>query len=173
MDFKKLFRIDDKAVSPVIGVILMVAITVILAAAIGSSVFSHGAAQAAPQANLNIKPAGSIAASGTSAGLASVNIEHLGGDPVNFATSSIKIMASVNGGSATQIYPGASPVTMNVGDIQKLDLKTLASSGSTNLQKLGGDDGKTLTNLASGDVVNLKFIDVKSGQIFLDKNVAF
>jgi archaeal flagellin N-terminal-like domain len=168
MDFKKLFRKDDKAVSPVIGVILMVAITVILAAAIGSSVFSHGAAQTAPQANLNIKAAGPI----PTTGLASVNIEHLGGDPVNFATTSIKIMASVNGGSATQIFPGASPVTMNVGDIQKLDLKTL-DTDNPNLKKLGGADGKTPTNLASGDVVNLKFIDIKSGQIFLDKNVAF
>ena len=55
MDFKKLFRKDDKAVSPVIGVILMVAITVILAAAIGSSVFSKGTAESAPQANLNVK----------------------------------------------------------------------------------------------------------------------
>lgn len=167
MDFKKLFRKDDKAVSPVIGVILMVAITVILAAAIGSSVFGHGTAQSAPQANLNIKPAGPIDSNGS----ASVNIEHLGGDPVNFATSSIKIMASVNGGSAKQIFPGDSPVTMNVGDIQKLDLKTL-DTDNPNLKKLG-DDGKTLTNLTSGDVVNLKFIDIKSGQIFVDKNIAF
>ena len=41
MDLKKLFKNND-AVSPVIGVILMVAITVILAAAIGSSVFGQG-----------------------------------------------------------------------------------------------------------------------------------
>lgn len=169
MDFKKLFRKDDKAVSPVIGVILMVAITVILAAAIGSSVFSHGAAQAAPQANLNIKPAGPI----DSNGLASVNIEHLGGDPISFATTSIKIMASVNGGSAEQIYPSNSPVTMNVGDIQKLELKIIDTSKTyPPLQKLD-TDGNTKVKLASGDVINLKFIDVKSGQIFLDKNIAF
>ena len=57
MDFKKLFM-NNKAVSPVIGVILMVAITVILAAAIGSSVFGQGTAQSAPQANLDIQSAG-------------------------------------------------------------------------------------------------------------------
>ena len=57
MDFKKLFM-NNKAVSPVIGVILMVAITVILAAAIGSSVFGQGTAESAPQANLDIQPAG-------------------------------------------------------------------------------------------------------------------
>ncbi len=54
MDLKKLFKNND-AVSPVIGVILMVAITVILAAAIGSSVFGQGPAESAPQANINIK----------------------------------------------------------------------------------------------------------------------
>ena len=58
MDFKKLFKKNDKAVSPVIGVILMVAITVILAAAIGSSVFGQGTAKSAPQANLDIQAAG-------------------------------------------------------------------------------------------------------------------
>ncbi len=54
MDLKKLFKNND-AVSPVIGVILMVAITVILAAAIGSSVFGQGPVKSAPQANLDIK----------------------------------------------------------------------------------------------------------------------
>lgn len=39
MGLKKLFT-NEKAVSPVIGVILMVAISIILKAAIGSSVFN-------------------------------------------------------------------------------------------------------------------------------------
>ncbi len=56
MDLKKLFKNND-AVSPVIGVILMVAITVILAAAIGSSVFGQGTTKPAPQANIGIKAA--------------------------------------------------------------------------------------------------------------------
>ena len=56
MDLKKLFKYND-AVSPVIGVILMVAITVILAAAIGSSVFGQGPTKSAPQANIGIKAA--------------------------------------------------------------------------------------------------------------------
>ncbi len=41
MDLKQLFD-DEKAVSPVIGVILMVAITVILAAVIGTFVLGLG-----------------------------------------------------------------------------------------------------------------------------------
>ncbi|MFD1646042.1 type IV pilin [Haloarchaeobius litoreus] len=49
MDLKQLFT-DDNAVSPVIGVILMVAITVILAAVIGAFVLNIGGNQeTAPQ----------------------------------------------------------------------------------------------------------------------------
>ena len=54
MDFKKLFETDgdERAVSPVIGVILMVAITVILAAVIGAFVIGIGDDQeTVPQAS--------------------------------------------------------------------------------------------------------------------------
>jgi len=53
MDIKNLLDDDDRAVSPVIGVILMVAITVILAAVIGSFVLGLGNSvqQTAPNAN--------------------------------------------------------------------------------------------------------------------------
>jgi len=54
MRLKELFT-DDSAVSPVIGVILMVAITVILAAVIGAFVLNlgQGVQQTAPQASFN------------------------------------------------------------------------------------------------------------------------
>jgi flagellin-like protein len=54
MNVKELFT-DDSAVSPVIGVILMVAITVILAAVIGSFVLNLGGSlqQSAPQASFD------------------------------------------------------------------------------------------------------------------------
>ena len=54
MKLKQLFT-DDSAVSPVIGVILMVAITVILAAVIGSFVLNLGGSlqDNAPQANFD------------------------------------------------------------------------------------------------------------------------
>ncbi|MCK4732282.1 MAG: type IV pilin N-terminal domain-containing protein, partial [Methanophagales archaeon] len=58
---------------PVIGVILMVAITVILAAVIAAFVFGYGAPAAAPQASMRITEA---AAGGT------ITIEHTGGDGV-------------------------------------------------------------------------------------------
>jgi flagellin-like protein len=54
MNFKQLFT-EDRAVSPVIGVILMVAITVILAAVIGTFVLGLGdqVSESAPQAQFS------------------------------------------------------------------------------------------------------------------------
>jgi flagellin-like protein len=42
MNTKKKLRDDERAVSPVVGVILMVAITVIMAAIIGAFVYGYG-----------------------------------------------------------------------------------------------------------------------------------
>ena len=74
MKLKQLFT-DDSAVSPVIGVILMVAITVILAAVIGSFVLNlgQGVQQTAPQASFSFDYE-----NGTN-----VTITHQSGDSVN------------------------------------------------------------------------------------------
>jgi flagellin-like protein len=71
---------EGRAVSPVIGVILMVAITVILAAVIGTFVLGLGdrVSQASPNANFGFSY-------GTDAGNAdSVEITHDGGDGVEY-----------------------------------------------------------------------------------------
>jgi len=77
MDLKKLFH-DDDAVSPVIGVILMVAITVILAAVIASFVLGLGdqAQQATPQASFSFD----YTEDGSDQGY--VTVTHDGGDSV-------------------------------------------------------------------------------------------
>jgi len=156
MDFKKFFRKDDKAVSPVIGVILMVAITVILAAAIGSSVFGQGTTKSAPQANFDIKAATSAPAT---AGPVSIKIEHLGGEPVHFNESSVtKVMASIEDADAIEI-DATSLKTMDVGDVKTFPLTAVNTSEP--------DD------VASGQTVNIKFIDVQTNQIICDKDVRF
>ena len=72
---------DDEAVSPVIGVILMVAITVILAAVIGAFVLNLGGGQnAAPQASFEFSDDGS----------SNMNIEHAGGDAIDNSTISLQ-----------------------------------------------------------------------------------
>jgi flagellin-like protein len=72
MQLKQLFT-DDDAVSPVIGVILMVAITVILAAVIGAFVLDIGGSQEkVPQASWDISQDGS-----------DLEIVHDGGDSIS------------------------------------------------------------------------------------------
>jgi flagellin-like protein len=75
MNIKELFT-DDSAVSPVIGVILMVAITVILAAVIGSFVLNLGGSlnQTAPQASFGFDYSGN-----------NVTITHETGDSIEAA----------------------------------------------------------------------------------------
>jgi len=82
MDLKQLFH-DDDAVSPVIGVILMVAITVILAAVIASFVLGLGdqAQQTTPQASFSFDFDEGNAPSGVS-DQGVLSITHDGGDTV-------------------------------------------------------------------------------------------
>ena len=69
----KSLKNDKRAVSPVIGVILMVAITVILAAVIAAFVFGFSpAGEKTPNAQLK------ASATGTT-----LTLTHMGGDPVN------------------------------------------------------------------------------------------
>jgi flagellin-like protein len=91
MQIKKLLN-DDDAVSPVIGVILMVAITVILAAVIASFVLGLGdqAANSSPSASFNFDY-DSGATSGDN-----LQITHGGGDSIQ--ASNLEIRGD-NGGS--------------------------------------------------------------------------
>ncbi len=96
---------DDRAVSPVIGVILMVAITVILAAVIGGFVLGLGGdLQSAPQAQISIDAA---ANSGT------IDISHDGGDAI---AADDLLITDDQGYSATFSDAGYSSDEFGVGD---------------------------------------------------------
>ncbi|MGI5990760.1 MAG: type IV pilin [Methanosarcina sp.] len=158
MDFKKLFRKDEKAVSPVIGVILMVAITVILAAAIGSSVFSKGTAESAPQANLNIKSGGFVSDTNTTA---IVTFEHLGGSDINFDPLKTKVMATVGSADAVQVkadFLGTATDPFSVGDVKSIYLQ------KADLSQI---------SVTAGQTVNIKVIDIQTNQMVCDKNIRF
>ena len=82
MDLKELFT-EDRGVSPVIGVILMVAITVILAAVIGAFVLGLGdqASQSAPQASIGFSFEGDT----------NVTLTHDGGDSIDNSTIQVLV----------------------------------------------------------------------------------
>ena len=80
MDLKKLFT-EERAVSPVIGVILMVAITVILAAVIGAFVLGLGGdTESTPSASLSFQEVDG-----------DIEIRHRGGDTLRENDISIRL----------------------------------------------------------------------------------
>ncbi|WP_276301163.1 type IV pilin N-terminal domain-containing protein [Halorussus lipolyticus] len=91
MNLKQLLH-DDDAVSPVIGVILMVAITVILAAVIGTFVLGLGqnVQQSSPTASISFDQSGA----GNSA---DVTISHDSGDPLKQGNIEVMVDGSPEG----------------------------------------------------------------------------
>jgi flagellin-like protein len=110
MDLKQFFT-DDDAVSPVIGVILMVAITVILAAVIGTFVLGIGQNQSTtPQATFDFEY-NTSADTSDSTSEAGLVITHAGGDTFNQENSND---LTVKGGSGTSgSLSGADGVTFS------------------------------------------------------------
>ncbi|VVB87866.1 Uncharacterised protein [uncultured archaeon] len=107
------FRKNEEAVSPVIGVILMVAITVILAAVIAAFVFGLGGSQqAAPTASIT-------ASNNPDTPSADLKIQHKGGDLLKGGDWKISIVKVGESPSYITSVPGndlgvgAQIVTMN------------------------------------------------------------
>jgi flagellin-like protein len=94
---------DDDAVSPVIGVILMVAITVILAAVIASFVLGLGedAASTTPQASF------SFDYSNTTSGNDALEVTHESGDTIDGSNVGATVTGAENDGSGSPTYDGA------------------------------------------------------------------
>jgi flagellin-like protein len=96
MQLKQLLT-EDRAVSPVIGVILMVAITVILAAVIGTFVLGLGQnVQSTPQASFNFD---------FNSDKKDVNITHNGGDRLEVGDNTGTVR--ITGGNITGNWVGS------------------------------------------------------------------
>jgi flagellin-like protein len=91
MNFKNLFS-DNDAVSPVIGVILMVAITVILAAVIGTFVLGLGdqVSDSSPTASFTFSQ-GTYTTPGGSTAYEAVEVTHDGGDSIDGSNINILV----------------------------------------------------------------------------------
>lgn len=177
MNMKQLFN-EDRAVSPVIGVILMVAITVILAAVIGTFVLGLGdsISTSAPQATLSVSasPADTI------------TIEHNGGDALHSDRTRVIVTSSSSGTSTFEPESGGDTV-MSVGGQSTIDLGgTTASTGGTDSLYWNGDGSGTATSsvdgtatsgnnaadeFASGDVITVKLIDTESQKVIYETEI--
>jgi len=121
-----LFKSDDRAVSPVIGVILMVAITVILAAVIGTFVLGLGDSLGdnQPTAQLDSE----IVQDGSNY---SLTIEHGGGDRIESSTLNV-IVSDANG---TEIEDaGVFGDAFTVGSSQSADFAAAGDGSEADLR---------------------------------------
>lgn len=145
MDIKNLFS-DDRAVSPVIGVILMVAITVILAAVIGTFVLGLGdsLSESAPQATFDW---------GQDSGLDNVNgtqvsVSHTGGDTITASTVSLSGDVTVYGSNLSdqwgveEISAGDS-VTIGNGSAPDVDTSVLGSGDTVKIVWTSSEGGSS------------------------------
>ena len=138
---------DKRAVSPVIGVILMVAIVVILAAVIAAFVFGiTPGTEAAPHASLAVKASESSP---------KIQIEHSSGDPIVLADTSVIVTPDISKptdiedcGAMKEIAGTGSNATLDVGEIGKVTTEP--------------------TKLVEGDTARVKVIHVPTGQMLVD-----
>ncbi|MCL7411076.1 MAG: type IV pilin N-terminal domain-containing protein [Methanosarcinaceae archaeon] len=159
---------EEDAVSPVIGVILMVAITVILAAVIAAFVFGMGPPEQAPQAAIR----GSAVDVGTNA---TIKLEHQGGDAVTMteAATKITVSGSTISGADGEIIDANRVIDADgrfeAGDVWYIALEnTTLRLGNTSI------NARSTTSIADpGDILNVKLIDVASQQMIADLDVRF
>jgi flagellin-like protein len=158
------FLEEEDAVSPVIGVILMVAITVILAAVIAAFVFGMGPPEQAPQA--------SIRGSATDVdGNSMIKLEHQGGDNFYLTSSNSKVIIegeTVEGTMLPDDYEFSAGSTI------------YAFNKTTGGFTLGVMANVTTTGAAAispattaGETLNVKLIDVASQQMVADMSIRF
>ena len=144
-----LFNKDDRGVSPVIGVILMVAITVILAAVIGTFVLglgdSLGDSQPTAQLSVDITP------DDTGDG-AVIEIEHGGGDTIDTGALRVVVTSGSDEVEATNEFDSR----FSVGDIQSADF-----DGTTGGSFEAADD----------DEMRIRIIHTESESILLDRTI--
>lgn len=156
------FSKNEEAVSPVIGVILMVAITVILAAVIAAFVFGMGTPETTPQANLKIKDAKSSTNN--------VTIEHKGGDALKLSDVKVIVYNTtatkttfdplLDVTDATAFAPG-SDLTINISRTGAAALILIDSTYKTSTSPAQSG----YRNITANEIVTVEFWYKPNGQI--------
>jgi flagellin-like protein len=145
MQFKQLLN-DDDAVSPVIGVILMVAITVILAAVIGTFVLGLGdqVQQTSPTAQFSFDYTEDYDGNGN----AELYVTHDGGDGIEEAR--LSFAGDVSDSSVANVCESGSWQTgdaVTAGD----DCQIVEANGANNALNTGAESVSVVWNAEDGD----------------------
>lgn len=134
LKLKELFTSENRAVSPVIGVILMVAITVILAAVIGTTVLKLGQDQAGTS-----QPTASFDFDYDSAA-GEVTVTHASGDTIDSGNLNVSVDGTVTQWTGLPITAGDQLTVSGVSDSSTVRVvwKSADGSSSTTLQTWDG-----------------------------------
>lgn len=150
---------SEEAVSPVIGTILMVAITVILAAVIAAFVFDVGVPKQAPTANIQFHDVDKD----------NITLRHLGGDTIDFTKTALIVAQGDNFMKYAKI--SKTELTYAGGDLMRIDTNRQNHIFVNNIQCVG-------TNVSSGAKFKLSYdkeatvtlIDIPTGQVIANVN---
>lgn len=159
---------DARGVSPVIGVVLMVAITVVLAAVIGTFVLDLAgtAGEPAPTASL------AVTADAANDRLA---IAHRGGDVV-VSTRTRVVLVNESSGSRVTWEPTGAPSVLSAGGEANASL----DSGATGAETIDwdgdgtadyGDGSNGVGGLRPGDAYTLRLVDAATDRVFFETTV--
>ena len=157
---------DERAVSPVIGVILMVAITVILAAVIGAFVLQLGdsVSQTAPQASVGIDD--------TNVTDNEIVLRHSGGDTIEWDETNL-VVENESGdrvawdGTASGAFETANEVPVRTEN---------SSDGNNNATVTTSDsvayaDGGSSYTFGEDERITITMIDRQSGEIIFEREI--
>lgn len=161
----------DRAVSPVIGVILMVAITVILAAVIGVFVLGLGEELGDPAPSTSIDIDGPVI--GNAADLSDVTISHASGDSVEYDDVDVLIrdgdgdnlFNDISRASLSDVVDNAESDEFRVGDIHSMgEIDVGSSPDSPGIDEGDLDDVEvleiTLVHTPSDSTIASEEVDV-------------
>lgn len=156
----RIFGRNEDAVSPVIGVILMVAITVILAAVIAAFVFGLGGTQqSAPTASI-------VAANYPDSPGADMKIQHKGGDMLKGGEWKLSIVEVGNATAFNTSVPGSD---LSVGAQILSNLTTCSGAIITNQSVNNGTTDTGCVSLISTRKYDVKLVHIPSNAMLLDQ----
>jgi flagellin-like protein len=154
---------NEDAVSPVIGVILMVAITVILAAVIAAFVFNLGGSQQkAPTASI-------VAANNPDTGTVDMKISHKGGDLLKAGEWKISV---VNASNPIPVYVVANASSLEFGVGSQITVTNVTSTCPDPATTACYVTSSLLTSngsaLVSGIKYDVKMVHIPSSAMLVD-----
>lgn len=158
---------DERGVSPVIGVILMVAVTVILAAVLGTFVLDYGgrAGGTAPAVSLAV---------GAETATNNVTISHRGGDPLRAADTRVQVEKLNESGPEFARYDAATGESaLSVGEEARVTMGSTEDgvdwpAGGPVEYTNGADE---FGALSAGDRVTVTVIDTASQRVVFEATV--